>query len=129
MVFVMAQILCFAFQKPLPAKTMPTQPREFHVVVLTLPSRLAKLFQHNPTIPIVKCSTLRKNSCADCPILTTTNHKFSGPPFVDLARDGESEPRRSIGPSDLGELSCKNACQDQSAARFQPVQNPIGLPD
>jgi len=51
-------LLCIL--EPLSAKRVPTHPENSHVVVLTLPSRLAKLFQDNPTTPIVKCSTGRR---------------------------------------------------------------------
>ena len=56
-VFVMAHILCYAFQKLLSAKRVPTHPRNALVVVLTLPSRLTRFSQHNPIGSIVKCST------------------------------------------------------------------------
>ena len=51
-------LLCIL--EPLSAKRVPTHPENSHVVVLTLPSPLAKLFQDNPTTPIVKCSTGRR---------------------------------------------------------------------
>src|SRR2546422_1285127 len=40
-----------------PYTTLFRSPENSHVVVVTLPSRLAKLSQDSPTAPIVKCST------------------------------------------------------------------------
>src|ERR1051326_7201907 len=124
----MAQILCCAFQEPLSAKRVPTRPETSHLVVLTLPSRLAKLFQHNPTPLIVKCSTAKKLIRSTCPNSSQKN-KCAGAPSITLPRGDQLQSRRGVHRPDPGEFPCDNARQHECRAGFEPIDNPFDLPN
>ena len=112
----------------------------FRVVVVNAAVTVLKLFQHNLTSGIVKCSTARKNflirlreynqanesepSTVSCP-----ENKRSRPPFVFRPRRDHFQSRRGVKLPNGRQFWVENARKDQCAVRLEPVQDPLRLPD